>query len=218
MAGDASGRDRAGRSSHPPQQVRSRATRARILRTSSALIAKQGYERTSMAEIAAEAGVGAGTLYRYFPDKRALLLELVDQWCDQLANEHRSDPELERIFAAAPRDVVAGVLRRVHGRLQHGNWLYAEIFRLLPRDAEVRHRYQQLKQAGAEHLAKLFEFGQQRGLLRRAPDPTAAAFLMIHTIELLAGHMLALRRPLSDVDRILGEATDMLCRYLAEDA
>ena len=200
-----------------PQQARSRATRARVLRATSELIEKQGYERTSMAEIAAQAGIGTGTLYHHFGDKRAILLELIDEWGDRLAAGRRSDLKLEAFMARDPRAAVAGILRRVYERVQRGNWLYAEIFRLLDRDAEVRRRYQHLEQAGAELLAGMIEFGQRRGLLRRTPDPMTAGFLMLNAIELLVGHLVRHERPENDVERVLEELTDMLSRYLVED-
>ena len=47
--------------------------REAILVAGEQLFAGQGYSGTTMAEIAALAGVAVGTLYRLFPDKRALL-------------------------------------------------------------------------------------------------------------------------------------------------
>lgn len=200
-----------------PQQARSRATRARVLRATAELIEKQGYERTSMAEIAQQAGIGTGTLYHHFGDKRAILLELIDDWGDRLAASRRSDLQLESFMAGDPRAAVAGILRRVYERVRRGNSLYAEIFRLLDRDPEVRRRSQHMEHAGAELLAGLIEFGQKRGLLRRKPDPMTAAVLMINAIELLVGHVVRHERPGEDVERVLDELTDMLCRYLVED-
>jgi hypothetical protein len=45
-----------------------------------------------------------------------------------------------------------------------------------------------------------------------------AGFLMLNAIELLVGHVVRNERPASDVERVLDELTDMLCRYLVEDA
>jgi AcrR family transcriptional regulator len=131
-----------------PQQARSRATRARVLRATSELIEKQGYERTSMAEIAQQAGIGTGTLYHHFGDKRAILLALIDEWGDHLAASRRTDLQLEAFMGGDPRAAVAGILKRVYERVQRGNWLYAEIFRLLDRDVEVRRRYEHLEHTG----------------------------------------------------------------------
>lgn len=50
--------------------------RERILAAARKLMAEQGAS-TEMGDIAREAGVGVGTLYRRFPDKEALITELV---------------------------------------------------------------------------------------------------------------------------------------------
>ena len=43
------------------------AARARLYETAIRMIAKRGYEATTLRDIAAEAGVSVGLLYRYFP-------------------------------------------------------------------------------------------------------------------------------------------------------
>jgi AcrR family transcriptional regulator len=50
--------------------------RGKILQAAMELIAKNGFHGAPTAMIAAEAGVGAGTLYRYFTDKDALIVEV----------------------------------------------------------------------------------------------------------------------------------------------
>src|SRR5687767_6172725 len=50
--------------------------RERIIDAARTLMAEQG-ANVEMADIAREAGVGVGTLYRRFPDKEALITELV---------------------------------------------------------------------------------------------------------------------------------------------
>lgn len=42
-------------------------------------IATRGYDATTLREIAAEAGVSVGLLYRYFPSKRAVVMALYEQ-------------------------------------------------------------------------------------------------------------------------------------------
>ncbi|MDP3505093.1 MAG: TetR/AcrR family transcriptional regulator [Myxococcales bacterium] len=49
------------------------ARRARVLEVATRLFAERGYEATSVNDVAADAGVSIGTLYKYFPDKPALL-------------------------------------------------------------------------------------------------------------------------------------------------
>jgi AcrR family transcriptional regulator len=49
------------------------ARRAKVLEVATRLFAERGYEATSVNDVAAGAGVSIGALYKYFPDKPALL-------------------------------------------------------------------------------------------------------------------------------------------------
>ncbi len=50
-------------------------TRRHIIRTAVDLITQQGYDATTMKQLAREAGIGDATIYKYFPTKERLLLE-----------------------------------------------------------------------------------------------------------------------------------------------
>ena len=74
-------------------------TRQRILDTALSLFATKGYEKTTMREIAAEAGCSLGLTYRYFNSKEELVLELYRNLVRQLegqANELAQGPIADR--------------------------------------------------------------------------------------------------------------------------
>jgi AcrR family transcriptional regulator len=54
------------------------AMRARLYETAMRSIATHGYEATTLRDIAATAGVSVGLLYRYFPNKQAIVIALYD--------------------------------------------------------------------------------------------------------------------------------------------
>lgn len=56
-----------------PRRIAPKEKLAAIETAAELLFARAGYVETSMADIAVEAGVAVGTLYRFFPDKPALL-------------------------------------------------------------------------------------------------------------------------------------------------
>jgi AcrR family transcriptional regulator len=61
-------------------------TRQKLYSTAIRLIAERGYQQTTLREVADAAGVSVGLLYRYFPNKRAVMLALYDELSlDQLA-------------------------------------------------------------------------------------------------------------------------------------
>lgn len=84
------------------------ATRAAILEAARRLFADQGFEGTSVREIAAAAGVTERTFYRYFEGKEGLLLEEVVSWMGRLGDAIRARPADEGPLAA-----VLGALQTV---------------------------------------------------------------------------------------------------------
>lgn len=55
------------------------AARDLLYATAKRLIAKHGYEATTLRDIATEAGLSVGLLYRYFPSKQAVVLRIYDE-------------------------------------------------------------------------------------------------------------------------------------------
>jgi AcrR family transcriptional regulator len=78
-------------------------TRDAIVAVASKLFGKQGFQATTMEEIAAGAGVSAGTLYNYFGTKNTLLLAHLESRVDDMTETGSA------LLAAPPPDVVAAV-------------------------------------------------------------------------------------------------------------
>jgi AcrR family transcriptional regulator len=55
------------------------AARERLYRSAVRLMARRGFDSTTLRDVAAEAGVSVGLLYRYFPNKRAVIIALYDE-------------------------------------------------------------------------------------------------------------------------------------------
>ena len=63
------------------------AARDHLYATATKLIAVRGYEATTLRDIAREAGVSVGLLYRYFPSKQAVVLALYDELSSEYAQQ-----------------------------------------------------------------------------------------------------------------------------------
>jgi AcrR family transcriptional regulator len=70
----------------PPKQARSLEKRKRLLRAGRLLFAEKGYEATSIQQIAANGGAAAGAFYIYFHSKRQMLVVLMNELLQRLAN------------------------------------------------------------------------------------------------------------------------------------
>lgn len=67
-------------------QQRSEETRSRILESASKLFSNRGYNKASVDEICAEAGISKGAFYHHFESKQALFLALLDGWLQTIDN------------------------------------------------------------------------------------------------------------------------------------
>ena len=62
-----------------PKQARSRMTVEAILIATAHILVEEGYEAANTNHIAEVAGVSIGSLYQYFPGKRAIIAALIEQ-------------------------------------------------------------------------------------------------------------------------------------------
>jgi AcrR family transcriptional regulator len=68
------------------------AARQRLYATALRLIAARGYEATTLRDIAKEASVSVGLLYRYFPSKQAVVIALYDELSAEYARRAADMP------------------------------------------------------------------------------------------------------------------------------
>jgi len=191
-----------------PVQQRAVETRARILDAAARVFSLHGYSAGTTNRIAAEAGLSVGSLYQYFPNKDAVLVELVrrhvadgtrhlvdalgagapgslEDWVgllvDAMIANHRDDPGLHQVlFEEAPRP--PELLAELHGLEDRAVVVVAGILRSLP---EVR-----------------------------VDDIDTAARFVVVTVESLVHRVVATRDPALDVATFRDELVTMLVRYL----
>jgi len=71
----------------PGPTAQGAAARDRLYATAMGMISERGYEATTLREIAREAGVSVGLLYRYFPSKQAVIVALYDDLSGDFARQ-----------------------------------------------------------------------------------------------------------------------------------
>jgi AcrR family transcriptional regulator len=161
--------------------------RKQLLDAAGELFAERGYAATGMRELAAAAGVSTGTLYHYFPDKRALFEQLVERTVD-------SDlADLEACLGALPPSTAArleaffSLVRQSEHTLQLQSAVLVEYARLARSEgagALAPSRTAHVRYAAA--LARLLGVSQERAdlvlhavtglLLQRFTDVGATPF------------------------------------------
>jgi len=196
------------------KQERAKKTREALVRAGAKVFAEKGFDGAQTPDIAAAAGVSTGALYRYFKDKRALFIEVVEK-------------HLATATAAIHAKLGALALEGTDRRAQLGiviDILFTEVRRdvALSRvylamsltDAAVGELRARFEAEERTLLAKLIEAAVPRSVI---PDPKAAALVIqVAAVEVAtdcAG--LRLSRGRRVTDKAVKEALHlMLCRFL----
>lgn len=190
-----------------PGQVRALETRERLLAAAARVFAEHGYAAGTTNRIAEAAGHSIGSLYQYFPNKDAILLELAS------AHARAGISAIERRLAEGLPDTLDERIR-VFVRAALDNHrddpaLHAVLFEQAPRPPEFVAFLRKAERDAVDTAATL---------LHADPHVTVAnipiaAFLTVTTIE-SAVHRFIARSPTAPTDDFEHELTTLLVRYL----
>ncbi|ROO86264.1 TetR family transcriptional regulator [Actinocorallia herbida] len=190
-----------------PGQLRALETRGRLLEAAARVFAAHGYAAGTTNRIAEEAGHSIGSLYQYFPNKDAILLELAS------AHARAGISAIEQRLAEGLPDALDDRIRLfVQAALDNHRddpALHAVLFEQAPRPPEFAAFLRDAERGAVETAAALL-----------GADPTVtvadvpmAAFLTVTTIE-SSVHRFIARDPSEPTDRFENELVTMLVRYL----
>lgn len=95
-----------------PLQSRAQKTRAALLDAVERIVASEGEAAVTTTRVAAQTGVSVGAVYRYFPDRDALLLAAYDATVVRIVEVYGA--ALESIPETTPRDAAARQMLRAY--------------------------------------------------------------------------------------------------------
>ncbi|RMH76500.1 MAG: TetR/AcrR family transcriptional regulator [Cyanobacteria bacterium J007] len=154
-------------------------TRTRILEAAGRLFAKRGYNGTTTRDLAREAKVAEGTLFRHFANKKAILVELATQgWVEILTDL------LTELSEMGSYKAVAQVMRRRMLNLHKNADMMRVCFLEAQFHPELRDRIQEEVIEKMTDVAEaFFETAMERGIYRRMnPKLVAQIFLGMFAI------------------------------------
>jgi len=198
-----------------PQQARSRRTRERILEAASRCFESRGYDETTTAEIARLAGLAVGSVYDYFQDKRAILLDILHGTVEQVADLVVQGLAPEAWIHGDPRESVRKLLDLVFRsrRLQPGvqRILWERFFK----DPAFRAAMLAIEDRVRGAITALLGELRKQGRVR-VDDVATAAFVIHLSVEWTASRLVLGEADVSIEDAV-DAATDMITRYLFEE-
>lgn len=199
-----------------PSQERSRERVSRILDAAAHEFADRGIEVATMEGIADRAHTSVGSIYQFFPNKRAVYEALADRYHDEiralfgvLVSEDAVDIPWEQVIGAAI-DAYAELHRSsITARAVWTNFLYSQ--RFWEAGEEINRDFAER----AADLLDRFAKATPRAPLRKLPPARRKliAMTLIETISVLLLRSLNLPRP--QATALLDEAKLVATRYLA---
>jgi AcrR family transcriptional regulator len=171
-----------------PSTAKGRTTRQRLLAVATALFAEKGYAGVRIADITEAAGLSQGAFYRYFADRRELMLELMRQLTGEAFD-----------FVRVPwdeQDPMDSVLRSTQLYFKfYGDHraLFGLLVELGQTDADVAQIWAQSRRAFYARIAQSLRPGIEAGKLRGDVDVDVAAELMGSMTEFYAFQRFVLR-------------------------
>ena len=157
--------------------------RAEIMRAAEKLFTSRRYHQISLDDVAHDAKVGKGTIYRYFKNKEDLFLQTAssgfEELCDLIGRGVRRDGSFREELLGACRQISDFFVRR----RQLFRMMQSEHLRMFWRRGEVRKRWRERRKKLVAAVAVIVGKGVGEGVLRT--DVPA---------EVLAGYLLGMLR------------------------
>jgi len=154
-------------------------TKSRILRAALSLFAKKGYDGTTTKDLANAANVAEGTIFRHFPNKKAILIEVATLgWIEILTDL------LTELSEMGSYKAVAQVMRRRMLRMQENSDLMRVCFIEAQFHPELKERIQlEVIDKMTDVAEAFFETAMERGIYRKMnPKIVAQVFLGMFAI------------------------------------
>ncbi|MBD2175035.1 TetR/AcrR family transcriptional regulator [Anabaena cylindrica] len=146
--------------SPPPSEAQ---TRTKILQAALKLFASQGFDGTTTRDLAQAAGVAEGTLFRHFPNKKAILVEVATAgWVDILTDL------LTELSEMGSYKAVAQVMRRRMWNLQKNADLMRVCFMEVQFHPDLRDHIQEEVIGKMTDVAEaFFQTAMDKGIYRK---------------------------------------------------
>jgi AcrR family transcriptional regulator len=172
-----------------PKQRRSRQTVEAVLDAVVRLLKRGGSKTITTNRIAEVAGVSIGSVYQYFPDKRAIFTALHQRHVDQI--DRMVQTKLVEHAASSIEELVRAMVEA----MVEAHATDPELYELLM--TEVPHRADGTRDFAVRlHGAFLLAISSRAHELKKRRDLDKVVFVVTHMVEALS-HGAVLRRPAS---------------------
>lgn len=160
------------------REEKKRRTKKAIIEAAVRLFDKKGFEKTSIEELAREAGIGKGTIYTYFQTKAEIFYAFCEEQLEFIHGELASKADPEAPVIEQLMTVFMGEFLHVTQNREFGRFFMQQV--LFPEESDKRN-FDEVDNKWLELLFSINTKAQEKGELRRDID-----------LLYLAGHFYAL--------------------------
>jgi AcrR family transcriptional regulator len=193
-----------------PQQERSIRTKEAIIRAAMTLFSDKGFHQTNTKQIAAAAGVSTGSFYSYFVDKRAVFIDVLHQYGEELLA--RIDASMSEInFDTIGRSEL--ILHLVDTLLHsHKAFIgyHKDLSIMYHSDEVIKQLMDAQYEAGRLRTLKYLQMGQDE---LKTEDIEAASVIVFESVSAVVD-VISFSPQRIAVDRLKSELVSMLIHYL----
>jgi AcrR family transcriptional regulator len=152
--------------------------KGQILQAAARCFAREGFHATSMAEIIAESGLSAGSVYRYYKSKDELIAAIVEHYISSLAVFRQINQN-----SADPAEVIASAIQLLSARIDdHGDpfsRMLPQILSEVARNPTAREQIQRVYGDLLDFFAEVVRRAQAMGSMRADLDPVGVSRVML---------------------------------------
>jgi AcrR family transcriptional regulator len=157
-------------------------TRSRILETATRLFSLQGYDNTSLSQVASEAKVSKALIFWHFENKEALFRAALQRTLEPFLIDVLDDPE-DLSEADQIKRLIDEYYEFVSKNLYPVKFLLSLIVREEKRPDDLVGHVFELQRLYRNQLAAVIERGRRNGLFRPTVSPLLDAALIVTTLN-----------------------------------
>jgi AcrR family transcriptional regulator len=188
-----------------PRTKKGRGSKEALLQAARVVFGRDGFAAARVADIADAAGMSTGAFYRYYTDKRAVLIELITLLLAQLYDQSQA-----RWSAQRPADSVLVTTERYFRFYERNADLFGVLHETIQIDPEIEAMQAASRQHFHRRIVRMIERGLRQGLLRSELDPELGAALLGGMTEHYAYYRFVLHRyPERDLGQVSQELASL---------
>ncbi|MDC7127012.1 MAG: TetR/AcrR family transcriptional regulator [Spirochaetales bacterium] len=190
-----------------PKQKRSIEVKNKIKTAALELFSEKGYHNTSTNEIAKKAGVSIGSLYSYFVDKKAIFIETLHEYNQNVVGQvsvvHlNSETDMP--------DLISNYIYAVLEAHKYSPEFHREILAMTYSHEDVREIISHYEDRMIAQIEELLRLNEER---TDVTDLKSAAYIIFKSVEEVVHGIKVFSRPCNE-NILVSELTTMICGYV----